>query len=215
MLTTDQKGSIAEWAIALAASRLQIDVYKPMNDGTRCDLIFDLDGRLWRIQCKWATKHGDVVRVPCLSCRRTAVGYSRRLYSADEIDAFAAYCDQLNRCYFLPMDEFEGRNAIQLRLSPPRNGQRAGINWAEPYEFAATIGRPGAVAQLGERRHGMAEARGSSPLGSTSPAPAITVGAHEFREHFGWYMERAAAGEEIAVTRRGKPTVRLLAGEAR
>ena len=37
------------------------------------------------------------------------------------------------------------------------------------------------------------------------------VGAHEFRNRFGWYMERAAAGEEILVTRRGKPKLRLSA----
>jgi prevent-host-death family protein len=35
------------------------------------------------------------------------------------------------------------------------------------------------------------------------------LGAHEFRNHFGWYAERAAAGEEFLVTRRGKPCVRL------
>ncbi len=37
------------------------------------------------------------------------------------------------------------------------------------------------------------------------------IGAHEFRNHFGWYAERAAAGEEFLVTRRGKPYVRLSA----
>jgi prevent-host-death family protein len=36
------------------------------------------------------------------------------------------------------------------------------------------------------------------------------VGAHKFRNHFGWYMERAAAGERFLVTRRGKPTVKLI-----
>jgi hypothetical protein len=41
VLTTDQKGTIAEDGIAWAAIRLGIDVYKPLNDGTRCDLIFD------------------------------------------------------------------------------------------------------------------------------------------------------------------------------
>jgi prevent-host-death family protein len=35
------------------------------------------------------------------------------------------------------------------------------------------------------------------------------VGAHEFRNHFGYYMERAAAGEEILINRRGKPHARL------
>ncbi|HWA55139.1 MAG TPA: type II toxin-antitoxin system prevent-host-death family antitoxin [Solirubrobacterales bacterium] len=36
------------------------------------------------------------------------------------------------------------------------------------------------------------------------------VGAHVFRNRFGFYMERAAAGAEILVRRRGKPYVRLV-----
>jgi prevent-host-death family protein len=72
------------------------------------------------------------------------------------------------------------------------------------------------VPLAGERRGpqhpwSMAEARGSSPLSSTQQRdhqPAV-VGAHEFRNHFGYFMERAAAGEVIRVTRRGRPTVRL------
>ena len=57
------------------------------------------------------------------------------------------------------------------------------------------------------------EVAGSSPVSSTPPqAPTQprTVGAHQFRNHFGYYMERAEAGEEILVTRRGRPTVRLV-----
>jgi antitoxin (DNA-binding transcriptional repressor) of toxin-antitoxin stability system len=37
----------------------------------------------------------------------------------------------------------------------------------------------------------------------------VTVGAHEFRNHFGWYMQRATGGESFLVKRRGKPYVRL------
>jgi prevent-host-death family protein len=113
--------------------------------------------------------------------------------------------------YLLPFDERIGsQSGIRLRLSPPQNGQRAAVHYASDYEF------PGAVAQLGERRHGMPEARGSSPLSSIeSPAQDTrTVGAHEFRNHFGYYMERAEQGEEILVTRRGKPTVRLVTAAA-
>jgi prevent-host-death family protein len=35
------------------------------------------------------------------------------------------------------------------------------------------------------------------------------VGAHEFRNHFGLFMERAAAGAEILIKRRGRPYARL------
>jgi PD-(D/E)XK endonuclease len=167
VLSTDQKGSIAEIAIAGAAIRLGIDVYKPLNDGTRCDLIFDLGGQLVRVQCKWAGRYGGVLRVACYRNRRTREGLLRRLYTADEVEAFAAYCLELDRCYFLPFASFPDQPYIQLRLSPARNNQRKGINWAEDYEFGATLGTPGAVAQLGERCDGIAEVRGSIPLGST------------------------------------------------
>jgi prevent-host-death family protein len=38
----------------------------------------------------------------------------------------------------------------------------------------------------------------------------INVGAHQFRNHFGHYMEQAAAGAEVLVSRHGSPFVRLL-----
>jgi hypothetical protein len=79
----------------------------------------------------------------------------------------AAYCGDQDTCYLLPIERFDGRSAIQLRLTPAQNNQRLLINWASDYSFEATLAAPGAVAQLGERRDGIAEARGSSPLGST------------------------------------------------
>jgi len=47
------------------------------------------------------------------------------------------------------------------------------------------------------------------------PAEAVVVqtGAHQFRNHFGYYLDRAADGEEIHVTRRGKPYARLMPPE--
>ncbi len=98
MLSTDQKGTIAETAIAWNAIRLGIDVYKPINDGTRCDLIFDLAGRLTRVQCKWAAFHGEILIVRCYRHRRTKDGLLRRLYTANEVDAFAAYSPATDKC---------------------------------------------------------------------------------------------------------------------
>ena len=166
MFSTDQKGSIAEAAIAFAAIKLGVDVYKPLNSGTRYDFIFDIDGRLSRVQCKWAARHGDVLVVRCYRSRRTRHGLLTRAYTAEEVDAFAAYSMDLDRCYFLPFALFPEQRNVQLRLSPSRNNQRAGINWAEAYEFGATLRQPGAVAQLGERLAGSQKATGSSPVGS-------------------------------------------------
>jgi prevent-host-death family protein len=40
--------------------------------------------------------------------------------------------------------------------------------------------------------------------------PATSVGAHEFRNRFGYYLERAAAGDEIRISHRGRPYARLV-----
>jgi prevent-host-death family protein len=75
---------------------------------------------------------------------------------------------------------------------------------------------PGAVAQLEEHLPGRQGARGSSPLSSTpSPPETLHVGANEFRIHLGYYLERAADGHEVLVSRRGRPYVRLIPVEPR
>ena len=142
MLTTDQKGNIAEHAVVYHATKLGIDVYRPVGEGGRYDMLFDLDGRFVRVQCKWGKRYGDVIVVRCYSARRNRHGLVRRVYSPDEIDAFAVYCEATDRCYFLRCDQFGGRTHIQRRLVPSKNNQQEGINWAKDSEFAATLSRP-------------------------------------------------------------------------
>jgi hypothetical protein len=143
MLTTDQKGSVAELAIAHAAAAMGFDVYKPLTDGGRYDLIFHVHDSLLRVQCKWASKAGEVLIVRTQTCRRIPVAF------------------------------VDGRRLVQRRLAPPMNNQRLGIHWAKMYEFRSInwddLSALGAIAQLGERRGGTAEVAGSSPASSTSP----------------------------------------------
>lgn len=205
-VNSNVKGAVAEMAIAKEAALLGVPVLVPLTEHGRFDMGLEIGGDLLRVQCKWGRRHGEVIVVNLNSSRLTPAGYVRTTYDASEVDLVAVYCGDLDRCYLLPDSLFVGRRAVQLRLAPPLNGQRACINLATDYEFA------GAVAQLAERRRGTPEARGSNPLSSTPSPPGETVvGAHEFRCHFGWYAERAAAGEEIVVTRRGRPHLRLLA----
>ena len=167
MKSTD-KGAIAETAIAAEAVRLGIFVARPVQEGRRYDLIFDIEHALHRVQVKWGRLSGDVIIVSTGTCRHTPRGYIRSTYSADEVDAIAVYCGDLNRSFYLPIQEVDGLSVVHLRLAPARNNQRALIKMAEDYDLDKMVARLGAVAQLGERRHGMAEVRGSIPLSSTS-----------------------------------------------
>jgi prevent-host-death family protein len=203
----NNKGNVAELAIAKEAASLGLPVLTPLTEHGRYDLAIEIGGHLMRVQCKWARYDGNVVTVRVDRCRTSRRGYVRSSYQTDEIDALAAYCEPLDRCYLLPVDMVAGRRSVCLRTSPARNGQRAAINFAATYEF-------GAVAQLAERPDGIRKAEGSSPSSSinqdVSNIPASEeVGAHKFRNHFGYYMERAAAGTDILIRRRGKPYARL------
>jgi len=160
-LKPSRKGAIAEAAITAEAARLGLDVYRPVIEGCRCDLVLGLRGCLLRIQCKWSRRHGDVVRVMIRTSRHTPAGYVQTTYTEDEIDAVVAYCPDVNECYCLPISKVAGRNCVYLRLAPTNNGQEAGIQWAEQHKFS------GAIAQLGERLAGSQKAAGSSPASST------------------------------------------------
>ena len=169
MLTTNQKGAIAEARIIAEAIGLGIEVYRPAMEGGRYDMIFGIGERLIRIQCKWAPMHNGAVVIRGYSCRRSADGLLKRVYTADEIDAFAAYCASLDTCYFIPVELVEGSPEISLRVGATQNNQRRRVRWARDFEFGATmpLDANGPIAQLGEHLHGMQKAVGSSPTGST------------------------------------------------
>jgi prevent-host-death family protein len=107
------------------------------------------------------------------------------------------------RSYFLHL--CSSAASVQLRLRSPRNNQRACINLADDFDFV------GAIAQLGERLGGTQEVVGSIPTSSTpllDRMPTV-VGSNPFRDRLGYWMDRVAAGEEVILTRHGKPRIRL------
>jgi PD-(D/E)XK endonuclease len=165
MMSTNQKGAVAETAIVHEAVKLGIEVYRPVTEGGRFDLIFAFeDASLARVQCKWAPIYRGVISVRAYSSRRAAEGIRYRGYTADEIDALAAYCPENERCYYVPVDRLGGRTTFHLRLGPAANNQAEGVNWAVEYEL-------GAIAQLGERVTGSHEVGGSNPPSSISGRP--------------------------------------------
>ena len=63
----------------------------------------------------------------------------RRRYTSDEVDAFAAYCADLGRCYFIPFVVVGASPVIHLRVTPSRNNQRRGVRLAADFDFAARL----------------------------------------------------------------------------
>ncbi len=71
----------------------------------------------------------------------------RGTYTENEVDLFAIYCGELDRCILLPSTVGAGKTELRLRLTPARNGQQLCITLAADFDFA------GAIAQLA-RAHG-------------------------------------------------------------
>ena len=169
--------------------------------------MLEIGGQLSRVQVKWGrlSQARDVVIVPVGMCRCTPRGYVRRTYTEHEVDLFAVYCGELDRCFLLPAPMLAHKTYVSLRLTAPCSGQRSCINLADDFTF------DGAVAQLARARDWQSRGRGfESPQLHPNPeeAPA-TVSAEVCRVSFGHWIDRVARGEKVVVTRRGKPIVRM------
>jgi PD-(D/E)XK endonuclease len=162
-MTPTRKGGIAELKFIARAVELGYEVYTSVIEGGRYDFILDDGEQLLRVQCKTARLRGSVLDVQLATSRLTPHGYVRTTYDSSQVDAVAAYSPDLDACYLIPIAKVAGRKGIYLRLRPTLNNQSAAVSWAEQY-------RLGAIAQLGERCHGMAEVEGSSPSSSTIEA---------------------------------------------
>ena len=139
-------------------------------EGARYDLVLEVGDRLIRVQCKYATRRGDVIRGRLCTSRHTPNGYVRTTYSAAEIDGFALYCPETRDSFWLPIAEFAGQGYVHLRLVAARNNQLALCRMASDYAF-------GAIAQLGERVTGSHEVGGSNPPSSISTSTPLARAA--------------------------------------
>jgi hypothetical protein len=208
---SNKKGQVAERAIELAATKVGIDVYRPVGGATRSDMVFDVGGRPLRIQCKWArlSEDGSTLLIHTSGFRLNYSGSVRTPYADGEIDFLIAYAGELDRCFVLPPSIFAGKHQVQLRLRPSRNHQRACINLADDYDF------DGAVAQLARafgwqpKGQGFESPQLHSPATSPDSPPARAVGCEEVYRTWGRLLDEVAAGEEVIVTRRGTPRIRM------
>jgi PD-(D/E)XK endonuclease len=109
-MNTKQKGDIAEQAAILHALKRGWGVLKPVGDRLPYDLVFDVEGRLVKVQVKgaWFDKaRGNYV----VDNRRTKT--NRRLmirgrYDCSDFDFALVYIEQLDLFYIFPVEVFVG-----------------------------------------------------------------------------------------------------------
>lgn len=138
MSDTKLIGNIAELEVLNYITKLGYQVSLPFGDRARYDQIWDVGGKLLKVQIKNAKLHqsGDYISVSCKSSNRKGGKWVTKRYTEDEIDFLATFYN--NRCYLIPVNQLPGRSK-SLRFNPPVNGQQENINWAEDYEVEKII----------------------------------------------------------------------------
>ena len=131
-------GNLTEINCLKAFTELGYGVSIPFGDCLRYDLIVDIKGKLYKIQCKTANdtyiNDGYIVfRCDNTTTKSGQVDHSR--YTEDEKDYFATYYN--NKCYLVPVGECSREK--RLRFTPPANGQTKGISFAEEYELERMV----------------------------------------------------------------------------
>jgi hypothetical protein len=107
-MDTKLKGDIAEQAVTLFALKQGWGVLRPVGDRLPYDLVFDIDGKLVKIQVKSAwfdLKRQNYV----VDTRRTKTNRRRmirEIYTSSDFDFAVAYIEEKHIFYVIPVDEF-------------------------------------------------------------------------------------------------------------
>lgn len=138
-MDSKQKGNITELEVLTHATQHGYQVSIPFGDRERYDQIWDVNGRLLKIQVKTSRLSNDSTYIS-FSCRSNTRVQGKTLhsrYTKDEIDYFATFWN--GRCYLVPIEETSTDK--RLRFEPPKNGQKQGVSFAKDYLMEEVLKR--------------------------------------------------------------------------
>jgi hypothetical protein len=130
MALTKQKGDIAEAFVTFLLKEKGFNVLFPWGEDNRYDLVVEKGGIFKRVQVKYVSLRNGVIDVPL----RSANNHSVIHYSLNDIDVVAAYCPEVRKVYFIPLDRIKNRSSFKLRLKPAKNNQKKFVVLAVDYE---------------------------------------------------------------------------------
>lgn len=133
-LTTKQKGSIGELAIASDLAKRGYQVMFPFGEYGDWDLLIMRTGTFERVQVKYSTSDGQILKVRA-RCHSVHAGSVTKtvMYSQATIDWLGVYDATTDICYYIPASQLTGSSGeMYLRLAEPKN-KVPSIRWAKDY----------------------------------------------------------------------------------
>ncbi|MBQ8619116.1 MAG: hypothetical protein IJ418_16640 [Clostridia bacterium] len=120
----------------LHMTKLGCTISLPWGSKDRYDQIWDVDGRLIRVQIKTARAADDQHSGIIFNCYTVSNG-TKHFYSKNEIDYFATYWNE--KVYLVPIDECSCQKNLRF-FSTSKYTNLSAVNWASDYEVEKVLG---------------------------------------------------------------------------
>ncbi len=130
-------GTISEAQVVAALVKAGKKVWLPHLHVSRCDLILEDQGQLFRVQCKTGHLFRGAMCFATQSLRAAKRETEWRRIAFDyqgQIDYFGVYCPDNGIVYLVPIVDVPNKRICSLRIEQPRNNQKKRIRWAKEYE---------------------------------------------------------------------------------
>ena len=114
-------GNSTELDVLAYISRLNNYVSIPFGGNARYDQIWDINGKLYKVQIKTSKLSEDC----------SSISFNTGKYDAHEIDGFATFCK--GKCYYIPLER-ASTSEVKLRFNLPENSNPKNIKFAFDYE---------------------------------------------------------------------------------
>ena len=134
---TKQVGNLTELQCITRLYELGHSISIPYGDSEKYDFILDVNGNLYKIQCKHADVHKNedgeddyiLLNTSWMSGYTKGNDWERHIYTKNEIDYFATFYN--GKSYLIPVEECNTQKL--LRILPSKNNQIKGINYLTNY----------------------------------------------------------------------------------
>lgn len=136
---TKQKGDIGLTQIVANLELHGIKSALPIADHLPFDLIaINKNAKLSRISIKYRELRNGIIRIPLTTVYSNRNGAITNRVNLNEIDAFAVYCAQTKKCYYISVKKVLNLKTMFCirvdKINEKFKGDKEKINWASDYE---------------------------------------------------------------------------------
>jgi hypothetical protein len=128
--TPNLNGDIAEAQVKLSLIQKDLQVFEPIRDSCRSDLVAEVGDELYRVQIKSGWYSEGKVKFNT----RSVTDHDGNKYESDyvgDVDVFAVYCSEVDQVYWIPIEDTPSTK-MALRVEEAKQDDSR-INWAEDY----------------------------------------------------------------------------------